>query len=309
MKIIITGSLGNISKPLAKELVQKGHQVTIISSKPEKQKDIEALGATAAIGSLEDANFLVATFIGADVVYCMIPPNYFTEPDLIAYYRRIGSNYAQAIQQSGVKRVVHLSSYGAHLDKGTGLILGSHYVEGILNELSGTDITHMRPTYFNYNLYGFVDMIKGVGLITANYGGEDKIVLVSPIDIAAAISKEIVTPTISRKVCYVASDELTGNEIASILGAAIGKPDLKWEIITNEQMQSGLEANGIPTQLATNLVEMFASLHSGALSQDYYLNRPAVMGKVKLTDFANEFAEAVSQHGCTGKAPQLLISG
>lgn len=36
MKIIITGSLGHISKPLTEELVQKGHAVTVISSNPEK---------------------------------------------------------------------------------------------------------------------------------------------------------------------------------------------------------------------------------------------------------------------------------
>ena len=45
MKITITGSLGNISKPLTIELVQKGHAVTVISSNPERQKQIEALGA------------------------------------------------------------------------------------------------------------------------------------------------------------------------------------------------------------------------------------------------------------------------
>lgn len=96
-------------------------------------------------------------------------------------------------------------------------------------------------------------MIKGAGFIAVNYGSEDKIVLVSPIDIAAAIAEEIATPTIGKKVRYVASDEPTANEIASILGAAIGKPDLKWVTITDEQMQSGLEANGIPTLLAANL--------------------------------------------------------
>ncbi|MEJ7740706.1 MAG: NAD(P)H-binding protein [Chitinophagaceae bacterium] len=112
MKVILTGSLGNISKPLTKELVQKGHTVTVISSNREKRTDIETLGATAAVGSLDDVNFLVATITGADAMYCMIPPNYLTEPDLIAYYRIIGSNYAQAIQGSGVKRVVHLSSMG-----------------------------------------------------------------------------------------------------------------------------------------------------------------------------------------------------
>jgi len=101
-------------KAITKELVQKGHTVTVISSKPEKQKDIEALGATAAIGSLEDVDFLVSTFTGADAVYAMVPPDY-TVSSPREYYRRIGSNYAQAIQPSSVKRVVYLSSYGAHL--------------------------------------------------------------------------------------------------------------------------------------------------------------------------------------------------
>ena len=50
MKIVITGSLGHISKPLAKDLLQKSHQVVIISSKPEKRGAIETMGANAAIG-------------------------------------------------------------------------------------------------------------------------------------------------------------------------------------------------------------------------------------------------------------------
>ena len=78
MKIILTGSLGHISKPLAQELVQKGHAVTVISSKPEKQKDIEALGAAAAIGSVEDVNFLATTFTGSGAVYTMVPPPDFS---------------------------------------------------------------------------------------------------------------------------------------------------------------------------------------------------------------------------------------
>ena len=51
MKIIVTGSLGYISTPLTKELIKKGHSVTVISSKAEKQAAIEALGAKAVIGA------------------------------------------------------------------------------------------------------------------------------------------------------------------------------------------------------------------------------------------------------------------
>ena len=89
---------------------------------------------------------------------------------------------------------------------------------------------------------------------------------------------------------YVASEELTGNETASILGAAIANPDLKWKIITNEQMLSGLEGAGMNSQIAAGLVEMYASLYSGLLAEDYYRHKPTVMGKVKLKDFAKEFA-------------------
>ena len=297
MKVIVTGSLGNISKPLTKELVQKGHHVTVISSNKERQKDIEALRAEAAIGSLEDVDFLVATFSGADALYCMVPPNNYFDLnlDLVAYYRRLGNNYAQAIKQSGIKRVVNLSSIGAHLDQGSGILLGAHNVEQILNELSSdVAITHLRPCSFYYNLYAYVETIKKEGLIAANYGADDTIPWVSPIDIAAAIAEEIVTPLIGRKVRYVSSEELTGNESASVLGKAIGKPDLKWIMISNAQMLSDLEAAGMNPQIAAGLVEMYASLHSGVLAEDYYRNKPTVMGKVKLEDFAKEFAAAIA---------------
>jgi uncharacterized protein YbjT (DUF2867 family) len=297
MILVITGSLGHIGRPLTKDLVQKGHSVTVISSKPEKQKEIEALGAKSAIGSIEDVPFLTATFMGADAVYSMVPPaNYFNPNlDLMAYWLGVGHNFAEAIQQSGVKRVVHLSSVGAHLDQGSGLILGHHHVEVILNNLVNVAITFMRPVGFYYNLYGFIPMIKREGLIASNYGAEKKLIWVSPIDIAAAIAEEIATPLIGRKIRYVASDELTGNETAAILGAAIGKPDLKWIIIPNEQMQLGLEAVGMKPQIAAGMVEMFASQQSGLLTEDYYLNKPAIMGEVKLTDFAKEFAVAFKQ--------------
>jgi uncharacterized protein YbjT (DUF2867 family) len=94
MKVVITGSLGHISKPLTTELVQKGHDLTVISSNPEKRETIEQVGAKAAIGSLEDVAFLAATFSGADAVYTMVPPgNYIDQNlDLFAYYTRLGAN-------------------------------------------------------------------------------------------------------------------------------------------------------------------------------------------------------------------------
>ena len=281
MKVTITGSLGHIGKPLAQELVKKGHSVTVISSNSEKQKEIEAIGAAAAIGSIEDVDFLASVFVGADVVYTMVPPNYFAEPDIREYYRKIGKNYVLAIKKSSVKRVINLSSYGAHLDKGTGNILGAHHVENSFNELLDVDITHIRPTYFYYNLLNLIPVIKSTGTIYANYGGDKKFEMVSHLDIASAIADEIESAAVHRKVRYVSSDELTGNEIASVLGEAIGKPDLKWIVISDEEALKAFISNGFPELLSKNLVEMFSSVQSGKLAEDYRLNKPKELGKVK----------------------------
>lgn len=292
MKIIVTGSLGNISKPLTQELVQKGHSVTVISSKSEKQKEIEALGATAAIGLIEDINFLSTVFKGADAVYCMEPPVNFFDPDfeLVPYYNNLAHSYRQAIQQSGVQRMVHLSSIGAHTNKGNGMLVFHHNVENILKQLpSDVSISFVRPVGFYYNLFSQLRNIKTQGFIATNFGGATKEPWVSPIDIASAIAEEIETHHEGRKVRYVASDEITSDETASILGAAIGKPDLKWNIISDEQFLNNLIAIGMNPKVAKGFVETQANQRTGELYEDYYRHKPT-LGKVKMTDFAKEFA-------------------
>jgi nucleoside-diphosphate-sugar epimerase len=320
MKIIITGSLGHISKPLAKELVKNGHAVTVISSNPDKLKDIEAIGAIGAIGSIEDVSFLAQTFTGTDAVYTMLPPFKFEEnPNLDAREeaRRLTANYVAAIQQSGVKKVVHLSSIGPHTDKGNGLLAFHYVAEQVLKQLPAeVTITFMRPVGFYYNLYQFMDIVKGEGflkgfigtvltlrhygltgflqgkegLIVSNYGAEDKMPWVSPIDIAAAISEELTTTSTARKVRYVASEELTCNQIASTIGIAVGKSYLKWVTISDKQMLDALLKYKMPLSLANDITEMNASQRNGGiLFEDYNKHKP-VLGKIKMRDFAQEFA-------------------
>jgi len=293
MKIIITGSLGHISKPLAKELVQKGHAVTVVSSSPDKQKDIEAIGATAAIGSIEDVSFLAKTFTGADAVYTMLPPFKFQEnPDLDAREEacRLTSNYVAAIQQSGVKKVVRLSSIGAHTDKGNGLLAFHFVAEQVLKQPPvDVTITFMRPVGFYYNLYQYMDIVKGEGflkgfvglfltlrhygltrllqrkkgLMVSNYSAEDKMPWVSPMDFAAAISEELTSAFKGHKARYVASEELTCSQIANILGTAVGKPYLKWVTISDKQMLDALLKYKMPLSLTNYITEMNASQRYG----------------------------------------------
>jgi uncharacterized protein YbjT (DUF2867 family) len=293
MKIIVTGSLGNVSKPLTEVLLQLGHQVTVISHSADKQGAVTALGATAAIGSVTDADFLTNIFAGSDAVYCMVPPH-LTAPDNRAYYRAVGAAYAQAIQATAVSRVVHLSTWGADLPSGTGLIVGSHDIESMLNQLPAVRVTHLRAGYIYYNLLHYQGMIKAAGFMGATFGGNDLLPLVAPVDIAAAAAEEL-TRASGPQVRYVASDERTPTEVARVLGEAIGRPDLQWRTFTPEQGYAGLAQQQMPAPVIEQLLELNAAIHNGSMWQGYVQHRPATLGEVKLESFAQEFAAAFQQ--------------
>lgn len=293
MKIIVTGSLGNISKPLTKKLIQHGHDVTVISRKLERKPAIEALGAKAAIGNMQDVNFLSKTFEGADAVYLMetLDHSTFFDPDIdiLTDITAIGMNYKQAIENSGVKRVVLLSSIGAHTNKGNGSLVMHYNVENILKELpEDVHVKFMRPAGFFTNIFRSLQTIKSQGKIISNYGGDKKEPWVSPLDIADKIAEEIQKPFDGREIHYIASDEVSPNEIAKVIGEAIGNP-LKWLAIPDEELLNGMLSIGMNTQIAKGFVEMQAAQGTGELYEDFYLHKPT-FGKVKLEDFAKEFA-------------------
>lgn len=289
MKIVLTGSLGNIGKPLASGLVSKGHNVTVISSNADKQTEIEKIGVEAAIGSIDNVDFLKTTFTGADAVYLMIPPN-LQELNSLAFWKRIAENYRLAIEQSQVNRIVVLSSWGAHLDKGTGTIVGAHHLEKILNQLENVHKTYIRACCFYYNLLNYVGMIKNEGIIGTNFRNDDKIVWVHPTDIADVVAEELEKTNAEKlSIRYVASDEITASETARILGEAIGKPDLEWYAFTDDQVKNSLLENGIPESLAADLVDINAAISSGKMGEDYEMNKPT-LGNIKMKDYAIEFA-------------------
>ena len=290
MKYILAGSLGNINKPLAQKLIAAGHDVTIISSSEGRKPEIQALDAKAAIGSVEDVAFLTETFKGADAVFTLIPPPVTPPEDWKARIRQIGKNFADAVKAAGVKKVVQLSSIGAHMAAGCGPVSGIHFAELDLDALEGVDVIHLRPGSFYTNLFAMIGLIKHAGILGNNYGADSPIVLVHPNDIAAVAAEELLGLTFTGKSFrYIASDERSSREITAVLGAAIGKPELPYVEFTDEQNYEGMTGAGVPAELARNFVEMGTAIRSGEMFADYKKHK-VELGPTKLEDFAKEFA-------------------
>ncbi len=290
MNYTITGSLGNISLPIVKELLAAGHNVKIISSNSTKKKEIEQLGATAAIGSVNDKTFLTEAFAGSDAVYLMIPPNFATQ-DFPAYQKEVADNYIEAVKSGKVKNIVLLSSIGAHMRKGAGPIDGLGYLEEQLEKLKEINVKMLRPAYFYLNLFSMAGLIKHANIMGSNFGGDkEKLIMVHPSDIAKVAAKHLLKLDFTgHSIQYIASDEKYSSEIAGIISAAINKPNTPWVVFTDEQSLEGMLQAGLSKTMANAYVQMGKAFREGVAQADYWKNKPE-LGKIKLEDFAKDFA-------------------
>jgi uncharacterized protein YbjT (DUF2867 family) len=290
MKYIITGSLGHISLPVTKNLVNAGHEVTVISSSADKKAEIESLGAKAEIGSVTDLTFLKSAFSNAEVAYLMIPSS-FSLDDYAAFQIEVADKYIEALKGSGIKHVVLLSSIGAHLRKGAGPIDGLGYLEEKLLALPGLHLDFLRPSYFFNNLYSQAGLIEQAGIAGSNFGDTDeKLVLTHTDDIAEVATAHLLHPLDGHNITYIASDERHPTEIASVLGKAAGKNNIPWITFSDEQAYESMRSAGLNESFATLYLEMGQALRNGTMQEDYWKNHPNRLGTYKLEDFARDFA-------------------
>ncbi|MBL0742434.1 NAD(P)H-binding protein [Chryseolinea lacunae] len=289
-RYVITGSLGHIGKPLVQALVKAGNAVKVITSQPERVRDIEALGAEAAVGQVQDVAFLKEAFKGADAVYTMIPPIWQTS-NWRASQNEVARNYTEAIKANGINYVVNLSSVGAHAENGVGPVSGLHDFEQLLNAVAGLHVKHLRPSSFYYNFLSQIGLIKQAGIMGSNYGDGEKIFLVHTNDIAAAAIEELLALDFnSHSVRYIFGDERSGQEVADVLGNAIGK-ELKWVTFSDQDQKNGLLQAGVPETHAAAFTEMGKALREGLMQADARKNKPT-LSPTKLETFAKEFAQA-----------------
>jgi uncharacterized protein YbjT (DUF2867 family) len=292
MKYVITGGAGHISAPLAEQLLNAGHEVTVIGRNAEKLQALVNKGAKAAVGSVEDAAFVKTAFAGADVVYVMIPPN-FTTDNFRHYQNAVARNYTDALVSNGIKYAVVLSSIGAHMGNGAGPVDGLADFEDLLKKQNGINVKFLRPSYFMYNLFNMIPLIKGMNIMGGNFaGGDEKLVLVHTSDIAATAAEEMLALNFTGfSVRYVAGDEQTGSKIANAISKAIGKPGIPWVVFSDEQSLAGMKQAGLNETMSEAYTTMGRALREGKMQEDYWTNRP-VLGKVKLDYFVKEFAAA-----------------
>lgn len=293
MKIVVTGSLGNISRPLAAQLIAHGHAVHVISSDPEKTEAIRQIGAMPHIGSLQDRTFVLETFAGADAVYTMVPPD-FSVADYYEFSDTIHQIYADAITQHSIRYVVNLSSIGV-TRSGEPPLARYYHLEKRLDGLRDIHVIHLRPAMFYTNFYGSMEAIKHFGRIGHNVNGDQLLVMTHPHDIADAAFRWLNAGDFrGRTLQYVISDVRTGNEVATILGEVLGVT-ITWEKLRDDQLLETLIKIGFSRDAAeTAIIGVGQALNAGLFDEFTKPGYRFPNGR-PFTEFAKDYA-VVYQH-------------
>lgn len=268
---VITGATGNTGKEITEALLKAGKSVTVVGRSAEKLASFVAQGAKAAVGDLEDAAFLTQTFAGATAVYAMIPPKWDLTTDWRTYQRSVGKALTTAIREAGVKKVVVLSSNGAHLPEGAGPVTGLYEFEQMLRDVPNLDTLSLRAGYFMQNLFGLFGMIKHMGIIGYALQADKKVAFVHTKDIAEVAVKHLLALDFTghQHVFVAGAQDLTMNEVAEIIGKGIGNPNLKYVMFSYEDARAGMIQNGIPATIADGYNELFKSINDGLFFSDY----------------------------------------
>ncbi len=262
----VIGETGNTGRVVAEDLLAAGLSVRVIGRSADRLAPFVAQGAEAAVGDVSDAEFVARACDGVGGVYHLIPPRY--DVDLRAWQTKAGKALLAGIRSAGVPYVVNLSSVGAQHHEGTGPIAGLREQEDRFNELPETNVLHLRPGWFMENLYMMLDAVRGMGALPMPLPGDLSVAMIATRDIGAEAARRLAALDFDGHHTkeLLGPREYTLNEVASIVGTAIGKPELPFLTVPEEAAAAGLEQMGAHPATVAAFMEMYRGFASGRVA-------------------------------------------
>ena len=261
---VITGATGHSGSIVAKTLLGLGQKVRAIGRSADRLKSLAAEGAEPFVCDITDAATLTKAFSGAKAVYAMVPPS-MTSQNYRADQDSASNAIAEAVVKARVEYVVSLSSVGADKAQGTGPVAGLHYLEQKLNSIPSLNALHLRPGYFMENTLAQVGIIQTMGITAGPVRGDLALPMIATRDIGAAAATALLELDFNDKQIreLLGQRDLSYDDATTIIGKAIGKPDLKYVQLPVEQVRGAFLQMGMSENVADLILEMSSALNSG----------------------------------------------
>jgi uncharacterized protein YbjT (DUF2867 family) len=259
---VILGASGNTGSIIANSLLSAGKKVRVVGRDDGRLKLFVDRGAEAFTADMSDAAALTKAFTGARAAYLMLPPAKSREEQ-----ERDSDGIARAVKESGLRYAVHLSSYGAQVEKGAGPVSGLHSSEQKLNAIKDLNVLHLRAAYFMENNLAAIGMIHGMGIFGNALLPDLKIPMAATRDVGDYAAQRLLHLDFSGKQTreLLGERDLSMTEATAVIARGIGRPDLRYQQFPYEQVQQALTQLGVPPKGAAMYIEMYKSINAGVL--------------------------------------------
>lgn len=266
-KIVILGATGTVGSKISENLLNQGHQVTVIARHTDKLEKYRSMGAEIIAGDVNDVGTLTNAFKNADSAFIILPDNVKAE-NTRAYQRQVTGKLIEAIQKSGIKYIVNMSSVGSHMHEGNGMIGGTAEQEVRLNQLNDVNVLHIRSAYFMENFLRTIGVVKKMGINGTAADGDHSIPMVATKDVAHIAAKHLANLDFEGKSVHavMGPKNYTYREFTSIIGKAIGIPDLPYVQFPVKQAKQAFLSNGFSEDFVDNLIEMGTAIKTGFMN-------------------------------------------
>jgi len=263
----ITGATGNTGSAVALRLLAHGEKVRVIGRDAGRLGTFVQKGAEACVADVSDAAALTRAFAGAMAVYAMIPPNP-ASPDVSGYQERVSDTLVAAVAKAGVEYAVVLSSVGADKPDKTGPVVGLHKLEEKLSSIAGLNALYVRAGYFMQNTLAQIGVIQNFGILGGPLRADLPVAMIAARDIGEWAAEELLRLTFRDKQAreLLGHRDLTYRELASIIGKAIGRPNLTYSQFPPQLVKPALLQAGMSPNMADLILEMSEALNSGYMA-------------------------------------------
>lgn len=232
---IILGASGQIGSLIVDHLKNSGEPVRAVVRKPESQAGYLQLGVESVRADLFDLPSLRRAFQNGKTLFVLTPENPLSA-DIFSDTRQILGNIKEALADSGIQRLVGLSSFGAQHSAGTGNLALSYLLEHSFNDLALEQI-YIRPAYYYSNWLGYLDSVRQSGVLPTFFPAELKIPMAAPTDVAAFIADIIKSNKFKNRTVELMGPSLySSNDIADVFGKILHKkvvvdsiPETHWK--------------------------------------------------------------------------------
>lgn len=260
---VVSGASGNTGRVVAEKLLAAGERVRVLGRDGNRLERFAQRGAEAVVADATSVEAMTKAFAGADAAYLLIPPN-LSAPDIPAYQGQVTSALAAAVEKNGIRHAVVLSSIGADKPDKTGPVIGLHHLENRLEKIDGASVLFLRAGYFMENLLPQVGLIHSLGSMAGPLRADLRLPLIATRDIGAAAAEALLRRDFSGKQTreLLGQRDVSYDELAKIIGAAIGKPNLSYMQAPAAQLRGALTRMGMSASMANLLLEMSESLNS-----------------------------------------------